>query len=112
MNTTFKNNKCFEMSNQEIYRIQAQIVDLLTKCPPTMASSDSVIHKIRKIAQQLLAAVDKTIEAAQDLNAITSCMFDVVDNAEADDNVDLPHILAWAGWTGDLTSDVLDAADC
>ena len=78
-----------------------------------MASSDSLAHKVNKVAEQLLAAAGKIIDVGQELNAITYCMLDVADNAEVDDH-DLdhvPHILAWSGWMADLNSDVLDAVD-
>jgi hypothetical protein len=113
MNMNSAKKKCFEMTIQEIYGIQAEIEDLVTKCGPPMAPSDPVAHSVQKIAGQVLAAVDKIIDVGRDLNAITSCMVDVADNAQADDgDLDhVPHILAWAGWTGDLTSDILDTAD-
>jgi hypothetical protein len=92
---------------------QATLEDLVTKCGMPMAPSESVTHKLKKTAGQLLAAADKIIDVGRDLNAVTSCMLDVSADAEADDR-DLnhgPHMLAWANWTSDLTSDVLDACD-
>jgi hypothetical protein len=68
---------------------------------------------IHKVAEKLLAAAAKISDVGKGLNAITSCMLDVADNAEADDR-GLDHasrILAWAGSTGDLASDILDTAD-
>jgi len=113
--------KRFEIRIEEIHGIQAEIEDLVRKCGPAMTSSDGskedpsepMAHQVRKLAGQLLAAMDKIINVGRDLNAITSCMLDVADSAQAD-NRDLgqvPHILAWAGWTCDLTSDILDAVD-
>ena len=68
---------------------------------------------INKITEKLLEAAGKISAVGQNLNAITSCMLDVANNTEADDR-GLDHasrILAWAGSTGDLTSDVLATAD-
>jgi hypothetical protein len=112
MNTNTK-KKWSEITIQEIYGIQTGIKDLATKCGPPMASADSAAHKVLKIARQLLAAVGKIGDVVQDLNGITRCMLDLADHADADGrNLDsVPHILAWAGWTGDLTSEVLDTAD-
>jgi hypothetical protein len=71
------------------------------------------INKVNKAAEKLLAAAAKISDVGKGLNAITSCMLDVADNAEADDHgLDrASHILAWAGSSGDLTADALDIAD-
>ncbi len=95
---------------EEIYGIQAEIGDLLRGCAPALASSNAVAHKLQKVAEQLLGAAGKIMSVGQDLNAITSCMVDVAE-ADRPDFKHAPHILAWAGWTGDLTADVLDAVD-
>jgi hypothetical protein len=57
----------------------------------------------KKLADQLLAVTGRIIGVGQDLNAITSSMLDAAGDAEA--------ILAWAGWTNEVTSDVLGAVD-
>jgi len=83
-------NKFSETTIDEICGIQAEIEDLVKKCGPAMTSSESVNHNVLKIAGQLLAAMDKILNMGRDLNAITSCMLDVADSAEAD-NRDLAH---------------------
>jgi hypothetical protein len=57
----------------------------------------------KKVADQLLAVTGRIIGVGQDLHAVTSSMLDAADNAEP--------ILAWASWTGELTSDILGAVD-
>jgi hypothetical protein len=105
--------ECFETTIQEICAIEVEIGHLVTKCGPSMAVADSVSQKVQKIARQLLTAADKIIDLGRDLTSITSCMTDVADNAEGDgrDLDHVPHMLAWAGWTGDLKSAALDTAD-
>jgi hypothetical protein len=67
----------------------------------------------KKVADQLLAVVGRIIGVGHNLNAITSSMLDAADNAAVDAR-GLDHasdILAWAGWTGEVTSDILGAVD-
>jgi hypothetical protein len=97
-NTNFENKKRFDVTIETLAVFQAAIENLVTNCDMP-----------RVAAGQLLAAADKLIEVGQDLNALTSCMLDVSEDTETDDCT--PHILAWAGWTNDLTSDVLHACD-
>jgi hypothetical protein len=113
MNANVGTKKCKEMAIEEICKIQAEIQYLFRKCLLTISTSDCGVHKVQRIAEQLLAAVGKIINVGQDLNAITSCMLDVADNAEVDDRElhHVPHILAWAGWTNDLSSEVIDPLD-
>jgi hypothetical protein len=112
-NTNFGSRKCFEMTVDNVAGTQAKVQGLISKCAPRMALSDCVAHKVETAAEQLLAAAEKIVNVGQDLKTITSCMKGVAVDAEADGR-DLGHvsnILAWAGWTSDLTLDVLDAAD-
>lgn len=70
-------------------------------------------HRIANVAEQLLTAAGKVIDAGQDLNAVRACMLHSADNAKADARGlnHACHILAWASWMGDITSDLLDTAD-
>jgi hypothetical protein len=56
-------------------------------------------------AGQLLTVTDKIIDVGRDLNTLTTCMLDVSASNQS------PHMLAWANWANDLTSDVLHACD-
>jgi len=113
MNSKIEKEQCYELTVDKILGIQDEIEKLIAKSSASMASPTSVARKVQKVTKQLLAALDKILEVGRDLNAMTSCMLDTADDAQAAD-VQLDHVrrvLAWAGWTGDLTSDVVDAAD-
>jgi hypothetical protein len=72
-------------------------------------NGENEMKNTTKLANQLLAVVGRIIDVGQDLNAITSSMLDAVDNAVVDvrglDSAS--HILAWAGWAGEQSSDIL-----
>ena len=108
-----KNMNFEKMTTQQIQRFQTKIEDLLSKCATPMAPPDSVTHNVQKVAEQLLAAAGKITDVGRDLNGITSCMLGVADDSNADDRdpANVTHILAWAGWTCDLTRDVVGAVD-
>jgi hypothetical protein len=108
-----KNTNFEKMTIQQILGFQTKIEDLLSKCATPFAPPDSVTHNVQKVAEQLLAAADKIMDVGRDLNGITSCMLGVADDSNADDRdaANVTHILAWAGWTCDLTQDVVGAVD-
>ena len=112
--TNFGNTRRFDFDVMigEIAALQVNIDSLVTtfRLPPI--ESKSVTQKVKEIAEQLLTAAGKVIDAGRDLNAITSCMLDVSETeSESHEFNHVSHITAWAGWTGDLMSDVLDACD-
>ena len=105
------NTKGFESTIDKFRVIEAEITDLITKCKAPMAPSDSVAEKVHNVAEQLLAAVGKFVDVGRDLKSVTSCMTEVAGEADDCDLSHFPHILAWADWTRDLTSDAFHAID-